>query len=67
MTNEQLIYWIEGYLSDKWSIEACAIRSKIKEVREASTPELVPLSYTSPTSPWANTGAETAQWVGTDV
>ena len=63
MTNEQLIYWIEGYLSDKWSIEACAIRNKIKEVREASTPELVPLPYRSPTAPWTNTGDETAPCV----
>lgn len=37
MTNEQLIYWIEGYLSDKFSIEACAIRSKINDVRGKST------------------------------
>lgn len=33
MTNEQLIYWIEGYLSDKFSIEACAIKNKINDMR----------------------------------
>lgn len=37
MNNEQLMYWIEGYLSDKFSIEACAIKSKINEMRSKGT------------------------------
>ena len=63
MTNEQLIYWIEGYLSDKFSIEACAIRSKINDVRGKPTvsPEttdfiqnLKPVPYASTTAVWKN-------------
>lgn len=61
MTNEQLIYWIEGFLSDKFSIEACAIRSKINEMRgkPAVTQEttdflqkLKPVSFVSGKAPW---------------
>lgn len=64
MTNEQLIYWIEGYLSDKFSIEACAIRSKINDVRgkPAVSPEtteflqkLKPVYGSSAAAPWKNT------------
>ena len=40
MTNEQLLYWIEGYLYDKHTIEAWAIKNKIQECRSG-----VPTSY----------------------
>ena len=36
MTNEQLLYWIEGFLSDKHSNEAYAIKSKISSYRKGS-------------------------------
>lgn len=76
MTNEQLLYWIEGYLSDKFSIEACAIKNKINDVRgkPSVTPEttdflqkLKPVPCAVGKAPWESTGDETAQWVGTDV
>lgn len=45
MTNEQLLYWIEGYLTDKHSTEAYTIKNKIAAQR-SDTP-------TIPESPWA--------------
>lgn len=64
MTNEQLIYWIEGYLSDKFSIEACAIKNKINDMRgkPAVSPEtadflqkLEPVPCVSVKAPWEGT------------
>lgn len=37
MTNEQLLYWIEGYLTDKHSTEAYTIKNKIAAQRSATT------------------------------
>lgn len=39
MTNEQLIYWIEGYLYNNFDIAATTIKNKIKEAREGNTPK----------------------------
>lgn len=46
MNNEQLLYWIEGYLSDKHSTEAYAIKNKIAAQRST-----VPISSTGTASP----------------
>ena len=66
MTNEQLIYWIEGYLFDKWSIEACAIKNKLSEMRgkPAVSKETTDFLQNLKPVPYAS---QTAPWVGTDV
>ena len=66
MTNEQLIYWIEGYLSDKFSIEACAIKNKINDVRgkPSVTKETTDFLQKLKSVPSADT---TAPWMNADV
>ena len=72
MTNEQLLYWIEGYLTDKHSTEAYTIKNKIAAQRSqaptshstistpgagrAFVPEAVPMPPAAPV--WRNCASE---------
>lgn len=59
MTNEQLLYWIEGYLADKHSAEAYTIKNKIAAQRTGT-----PVSPVSPSLIRASTSQDSTRAVG---
>lgn len=59
MTNEQLLYWIEGYLADKHTAEAYTIKNKIAAQRTGT-----PVSPVSPSLIKASTSSDSTRAVG---